>query len=77
MLTNPIGGFKMDTTPKALGKRIRQAREARGFSRPELARYVGCHPDTIANAERGEHLGQWSTIQAIMRLLGLQKGDET
>lgn len=37
----------------AVGKEIRRAREAKGWSRATLARVSGIHPKTIENWERG------------------------
>jgi len=48
-------------TPEACTK----ARELLGWSRPRLASFAGCSPETVTDLEMGRHNSRASTRQAI------------
>ncbi|MHB8565303.1 MAG: helix-turn-helix domain-containing protein [Acidiferrobacteraceae bacterium] len=57
---------------REIGKQIRQARIARGFTITRLATEAGIHENTLAALERGkDHNFGLNTITAVMGRLGL------
>jgi transcriptional regulator with XRE-family HTH domain len=56
---------------KALGLRLRAAREAAGLSVPELAKRVGTHRSYIDRLEKGERRPAAEWLQKIADELGL------
>lgn len=59
-----------DPWAKSIGQRIRQARDTKGLSRPDLADLLELHERTLANYERGEHL-PFRDLPRIAGLLGV------
>lgn len=55
-----------DISPKAVGKRIQQARCKKGYSVAELGERVGVSHVTILNVEKGEKLSK-QTLVALAR----------
>ena len=60
-----------DATLAMLGKRLRNAREAKGFSQRELARRCGVHRTYVGAVERGECNITILTLRKLVRTLGL------
>ena len=59
----------MSDIVKALGKRIRNYRTARGLSQEKLAELSGCHPTYIGQVERGEKNATIESIEKIASAL--------
>ncbi len=55
---------------KAIGNRIRSAREATGMTQGELAQAVGCTPQHMGILERGLKLPKLETLVTIANALG-------
>lgn len=53
-----------------LGHRIREARDAHGWSQGELAERCGLSRPTIARIEAGQHV-RMGTLEQVARALGL------
>lgn len=53
-----------------VGQRIREARDARGWSQGELAERCGLSRPTIARIEAGQHV-RMRTLEQVARALGL------
>ena len=53
-----------------LGQRIREARDAHGWSQGELAGRCGLSRPTIARIEAGQHV-RMGTLEQVARALGL------
>ena len=56
----------------ALGKAIRQAREARGLSQEELGLQAEIHPTWISHLESGRNNPAWGSVRRIAGALGLK-----
>lgn len=54
-----------------LGQRIREARDACGWSQSELAERSGVSRPTIARIEAGQHV-RMGTLEKVARVLGLK-----
>jgi transcriptional regulator with XRE-family HTH domain len=52
-------------------ERLRQLREAAGFSQVELAQRAMMHPQAVVKLERGENNPRWETVQALAKALGV------
>ena len=57
-------------------EQIRDARRARGWSQEELGRRIGVAKSTVANWESGRREPDWNMIAQLLRLLGLDAGEE-
>lgn len=60
-----------------VGKKIRRAREAKGWSRATLARTIGIHPKTVENWERGNFNPNPIYRQLIAKVLDLDLSQDT
>lgn len=60
------------TLKEIFGSNVRAAREARDWSRPDLAERSGLADNTIARVERGEMGLSFENIEAIAAALGLE-----
>ena len=49
---------------------LRKAREGRKFSRPDLARRLGIHPNTVTNYESGINLPNDEVLERIALVFG-------
>ena len=61
----------------AVGKKIRRAREGKGWSRATLARTIGIHPKTIENWERGDFNPNPIYRRLIAKVLDLDLSQDT
>jgi transcriptional regulator with XRE-family HTH domain len=55
----------------AFGERLRQLREANGFTQETLARAAGVHQQSIARWERGQREPDWSVVCRLADALGV------
>lgn len=62
-----IGGWKST----GFGARLRELREERGLSQAQLSNLAGCHANTLAKLERGEHEPQWPFVLILAQTLGV------
>jgi transcriptional regulator with XRE-family HTH domain len=62
------------TLGNLLGARLRERREAVGWSQAELAEAVGVTPNYVGVIERGEKLPTLETVEAVSRALGVSVG---
>lgn len=53
------------------GKRLKELREEKGMTQPELASKTGLTKDGIAQLEQGRRLPAWETVQALCDALGV------
>jgi transcriptional regulator with XRE-family HTH domain len=56
----------------ALGKAIKQAREASGLSQEELGLQAEIHPTWISHIESGRNNPAWGSVRRIAAALGLK-----
>ncbi|HVW17003.1 MAG TPA: helix-turn-helix transcriptional regulator [Solirubrobacteraceae bacterium] len=56
----------------ALGRAIREARDARGISQEDLASASGLHRTYVGGIERGERNPAYANLLRIARALGLR-----
>lgn len=66
---------KKDSTLVQIGKNLRKAREARGWSQEELAFKAGVHRTYVGGVERGEYNVTVLTLLRFTRTLGLSLRD--
>jgi len=68
---------KVDPT---FGRRLRELREAKGWTQAQLAERVGFHYQNVARLERGEREPVWGTALKLAEALGVTldafQGDE-
>lgn len=57
--------------PEAIGRRIRETREARGISQADLARAIGCPPHTVWRYERKRMSPSAARLRQIAEELGV------
>lgn len=55
-----------------IAARIRQEREARGWSLGELARRTGIHPPNLSRLESGKHVPSLETLERVADALGVR-----
>ncbi|MGP9820028.1 helix-turn-helix domain-containing protein [Salinarimonas sp. NSM] len=60
------------TLKEIFGSNVRAAREARDWSRPDLAERSGLADNTIARVERGEMGLSFENIEALARAFGIE-----
>jgi transcriptional regulator with XRE-family HTH domain len=56
---------------KAIGRRLRNAREQRGLAQQQLAEKAGCSVETASRIERGVISPTFETVGRMARVLGL------
>ena len=66
------GGVAMDL--KAVGQRIKEAREAKGFTQEDLAAIVDLSPTHVSVIERGLKVAKLDTFVAIANALDVSAG---
>ena len=54
-----------------LGKNLRKAREAKGWSQEEMAHRAGVHRTYVGSVERGEYNATILTIRTFTKTLGI------
>lgn len=57
-------------TQRELGKKVRDARELRGYTQRELAKIIGVSAGTVAAWEQGLHAPDLMKLANIFRELG-------
>lgn len=60
---------------KAFGKRVKQLREAKGFSKSQLADEANLGRNQILKIEQGEINTTISTLKALSEVLGIEPKD--
>jgi transcriptional regulator with XRE-family HTH domain len=65
----------MDTTIRAIGRRIKDLRTRRGLTLEELAEKSGCTPGFISQLERNQAAPSVVTLYAIAQVLGVKVTD--
>ncbi len=58
-----------------IGTRIRQEREARGWSLGDLARRTGMQPPNLSRLETGKHVPSLETLECVADALGVRVAD--
>ncbi len=58
-----------------LGKNLRKAREAKGWSQEEMAHRAGVHRTYVGSVERGEYNATILTIRTFSKALGISLRD--
>ena len=66
---------KKDPTLVRLGKNLRAARAARGWSQEELAHRCGVHRTYVGAVERGEYNVTILTLKRMTKTLGVRLQD--
>jgi transcriptional regulator with XRE-family HTH domain len=61
-----------DDFKKLVGKRIREARKAKGLTQEELAEAIDKTVETVSNIERGVKLPGLATLENIRKVLGVK-----
>ena len=61
----------MSSPDRQSKKTIRQLRQERGWSQPDLAQRLGVRPNAVANWERGRAMPSPSHRQALAHLFGV------
>jgi transcriptional regulator with XRE-family HTH domain len=64
-----------DQPQPALGRAVRQLREAQGITQEGLAQNAGITTGTVSLVERGRSNPAWGTIKAIAGSLGVSIAD--
>lgn len=64
-----------DEFKKTIGKRIREARKAKGMTQEELAESISKTIETVSNIERGVKLPGLSTLEDIRKVLDVKLSD--
>lgn len=57
-------------TQRELGKKVRDARELRGYTQRELAKMIGVSAGTVAAWEQGIHVPDLTKLINVFRELG-------
>ena len=57
-------------TQRELGKKVRDARELRGYTQRELAKMIGVSAGTVAAWEQGIHTPDFTKLINVFRELG-------
>lgn len=57
-------------TQRKIGKKVREARELRGYTQRELAKMIGVSAGTVAAWEQGIHAPDFTKLINIFRELG-------
>ncbi len=52
-------------------EKLKQAREAAGFTQAQLAERAGMHRMSIAKLEQGQYQPSWEAVQALANALGV------
>lgn len=60
---------------KALGEKLREAREVAKLTQLEVATAAGVHVNFYARTERGEENPSFEKLQSIMKALGIKSLD--
>ena len=60
---------------KALGDKLRQAREAAKLTQQDVSAAAEVHVNHYARIERGEENPSFDKLQSIMKVLGIRKLD--
>ncbi len=60
---------------KAVGRRVRQLREAQGLSQAALAKRAGVTKITVLRTERGYYSPSLSTLERLAKALGVKVKD--
>ena len=66
---------KKDQALVKLGKNLRKAREARGWSQEDLAFRCGVHRTYVGSVERGEYNVTILTLRKFTKALGIKLTD--
>lgn len=66
---------EQDEKRKALGERLRKAREAAKLTQLQVAKTAGVHVNFYARVERGEENPSFEKLQSIMKVLGIKSLD--
>ncbi len=61
----------MESFPKLIGQRLRQARRRQSLSQEKTAERAGLHPTYIGQLERGEKNATLESILRVSRALGV------
>lgn len=61
-----------DQARKALGEKLRKAREAAKLTQQEVATAADVHVNFYARIERGEENPSFDKLRSIMRVLGIK-----
>lgn len=64
-----------DQARKALGEKLRKAREAAKLTQQEVATAADVHVNFYARIERGEENPSFEKLQGIMKVLGIKSLD--
>ena len=64
-----------ERTRKALGERLRQAREKAKLTQLDVATAAGVHVNFYARMERGEENPSFEKLQSVMKVLGIKSLD--
>jgi transcriptional regulator with XRE-family HTH domain len=61
--------------PRVISRRLRELREAKGWSARELARRARVAPSIITTAERGEHIPRVENLLKLASALDVSVGE--
>ena len=67
----------MESFPKLIGQRLRQARRRQSLSQEKTAERAGLHPTYIGQLERGEKNATLESILRVSRALGVPLSADT
>lgn len=66
---------EQDKARKALGEKLRQAREKAKLTQLDVAKAAGVHVNFYARMERGEENPSFEKLQSVMKVLGIKSLD--
>lgn len=64
-----------DNFKKIVGKRVREARKAKGLTQEDLAALIDKTVETVSNIERGVKLPGLATLEDIRKVLDIKLSD--
>src|SRR5262249_11423951 len=65
-------GMERHTADGSFGRKLRELRDARGWSQQELADRAGVHRRAVGQVERSESGGHFETVIALAEALGVK-----
>lgn len=59
----------MEDAKRLFGRKLKEAREARGYTQKALGALIGIDPNSLARLERGEQGARWRVMEKIFEVI--------